>query len=60
MTDTESERQDELDIDEQADLLEVEMEEEIEANKDEGYLLPWLIPAAVIVAFVVIIVLMFI
>ena len=57
---TESEGRAELDIDEQADLLEAEMEDEIEANKDEGYLLPWLIPAGVIVAFVVLIVLMLI
>jgi hypothetical protein len=60
VTNTESEQQVEMDIDAQADLLEVEMGEEIDASKDEGYLLPWLIPVGVIAAFVVIVVLMLI
>ena len=46
-----------MDIDAQADLLEAEMEEEIEAGKDQGYLLPWLVPAVVVAAFLVIVVL---
>ena len=57
MNDTESEQQPDLDIDEQADLLEEEIEQELAANRNDGYLLPWLVPAAIAGAFIIAIVL---
>ncbi len=58
MNDTESDNQEQLDIDAEADKLEEEMQLEIE-DAEEGdfsYLLPWLIPAVIVAAFILIIV----
>ena len=59
MTNTGSEQREELYIDEQADLLEDEMEKDLAENENQGYLMPWLVPGLIIAAFVVVIVLIF-
>jgi len=51
----ESQPQDETDIDAQADLVELEMEDELATGKDEGYLLPWLVPLLILAAFILVI-----
>ncbi len=52
-----SEKPQEIDVDAEADKIELEIDEDLAKDEDRSYLLPWLVPAIVLAAFVIIVLL---